>query len=102
MNWTGRLTDAKETLEDILKPFLTKVREVVGPAALAAAKDDAAMTKILDAAYLVLPMPVRLLVSKEKFVRFCLANRDALLAEPKGVPEASLANAGAVEASEAR
>ena len=102
MDWTTRLLGAKDTLEHTLQPFLTKVREVAGPAALAAAKDDAAMTKILDVAYLALPMPAQLLVSKEKFVRFCLANRDVLLAEPNAAPEASHANAGGVEATEAR
>jgi len=82
MNWTARLIGTKDTLNEMLLPTLAKVREVVGPAALAAAKDDEAMTKILDVGYTVLPVPVRLAVSKEKFIRFCLANRDVLLAEP--------------------
>ena len=40
------------------------------------------MTEILKVGYLALPMPLQLTVSRDKFIRFCLANRDILLEAP--------------------
>ena len=87
MGWTDILqTAAKGVLSQNLMPALEAVREKVGPAALAAAKDDATLTEILKVGYLAIPMPLQLMVSRDKFIQFCLANRDVLLtaANPVG------------------
>ncbi len=83
MGWMDKLQDvAKNALNQNFLPAVKVVREKIGPAALAAAKDDEAMTEILKVGYLALPMPLQLTIPRDKFIRFCLANRDILLQEP--------------------
>src|SRR6266576_4157678 len=83
MGWTDKLQAvAKSALTQNLMPALEAVREKVGPAALAAAKDDETLTEILKVGYLAIPMPLQLMVSRDKFILFCLANRDVLLTAP--------------------
>jgi len=60
MGWTDRLQAvAKSALTQNLMPALEAVREKVGPAALAAAKDDETLTEILKVGYLAIPMPLQ-------------------------------------------
>ncbi len=83
MGWTDKLQAvAKSALNQNLLPALEAFREKVGPAALAAAKDDETLTEILKVGYLAIPMPLQLMVSRDKFIQFCLANRDVLLTTP--------------------
>jgi hypothetical protein len=82
MDWTTRLQAAKDALPQDLLPALAAVREQVGPAVLAAARDDETLTKILQVSYFALPLPVQMLVSRDRFIQFCLANRDILLGTP--------------------
>ncbi len=80
MGWTDKLQAvAQSALNQNLLPALQAVREKVGPAALAAAKDDEKLTEILKVAYLAIPLPLQLMITRDKFVQFCLANRDTLL-----------------------
>jgi len=84
MGWTDRLQAVtKNVLNQNLLPALEAVREKVGPAALAAAKDDQTLTEILKVGYLAIPMPLQMMVSRDKFIQFCLANRNVLLEAPK-------------------
>ncbi len=80
MGWTDKLQAvAQSALNQNLLPALEAVRDKVGPAALAAAKDDEKLTEILKVAYLAIPLPLQLMITRDKFVQFCLANRDILL-----------------------
>jgi hypothetical protein len=54
-------------------------QEKVGPAALAAAQDDAKMTQLFKVVYLALPFPVKMVVKEEAFVTFCFGHRNELL-----------------------
>jgi hypothetical protein len=84
MGWTDLLKNiAFEALQEDLSPALAAVREKLGVAALKAAKDDATLTEILKVGYLAIPMPLQLMVSRDKFIEFCLAKRDLLLVDPK-------------------
>jgi hypothetical protein len=83
MGWREKLQSvATNALNQNVMPALEAVREKVGPVALAAAKDDETLTEILKVGYLAIPMPLQLMVSRDKFIQFCLANRDVLLAAP--------------------
>ena len=86
MDWTAKLQAAKDALNQNLLPALAAVREKVGPTALAAAKDDETLTKVLQMGYLALPLPLQLLVSRDKFITFCLAHRDTLVGAPNPAP----------------
>ena len=58
------------------------LQEKVGPAVLAAAKNDESLKPVVERVYRSLPPRVRMLVKEETFVRFCLKNRDKLV--PRG------------------
>jgi len=55
------------------------VQEKVAPAALTAAKDDKTMEVLLTPVYKTLPLPVRLVIKKDAFIKFCLNHRDRLI-----------------------
>ena len=83
MGWTDKLhAAANKALTQNLMPALEAVREKIGPAALAAAKDDETLTEILKVGYLAIPLPLQMMVSRDKFIQFCLANRTVLLEAP--------------------
>lgn len=94
MDWKQKLQSArqfgqqsKETLEQIaqekLREHWPKIQQLfeekVGPAALAAAKNDETIRPLLERVYWRLPLPVRMVVKEETFVRFCLKNKDRLV-----------------------
>jgi hypothetical protein len=87
MDWKAKLERAKGALDqdsqrklDEHWPKIQQIfQEKVGPAALAAAKDDATMTAAIKVVYLALPFPVHLVVKEPAFVEYCLAHRDRLL-----------------------
>jgi hypothetical protein len=54
-------------------------QEKIGPAALAAAKNDDQMRSVFKMAYEALPFPLRMVVKEDVFVQFCFAHRDNLL-----------------------
>jgi hypothetical protein len=56
-------------------------REKVGPAALAGAKDDKMMNAIFTTVHKQLPLPVRLVIGKDKFVKYCFMHRDRFITE---------------------
>ncbi|MDR2728470.1 MAG: hypothetical protein LBB56_05000 [Chitinispirillales bacterium] len=73
--------NAKHQLNQQVEKYWPKIqtafREKVGPAALAAAKDDKAMEKLFVCVYKTIPFPIRLFVIKKKtFVKFCFQHRD--------------------------
>ena len=54
-------------------------QERVGPAALAAAKNDEQMLSLFKLVYAALPFPVNMAVKEEAFVKFCFSHRDRLM-----------------------
>ena len=75
MDWT-------DLLQAVLLQVVKDTLEKMGPKMVAAAKDDEMMTKILQVSYIALPLRVQMLVSRDKFIQFCLAHRDTLLGTP--------------------
>ena len=88
MDWKAKLQSTKGALDQDsqrkLEEHWPKIQQIfqekVGPAALAAAKDDATMTIAIKLVYLALPFPVHLVVKEPVFIEYCLAHRDRLLA----------------------
>ena len=92
MDWKARLDTVKSSVdqesqrkvEENWPKIQQMFQEKVGPAALAAAQDDATMTRIIMVVYEALPFPLRMMVKQEAFLKFCLSHRDRLLAEASG------------------
>jgi len=72
-----------EQVEKVIEEHWPKiqkaVQEKVAPAALAAAKDDEMMQVLLTPVYMTLPFPVRLVIKKDVFMKFCFKHRDRLV-----------------------
>jgi hypothetical protein len=94
MDWKQKLQSARifgqQSKKVVEKIALEKLREhwpkiqqlfeeKVGPAALAAAKNDEMIRPLFERVYWRLPRPVRMVVKEESFVRFCLKNKDRLV-----------------------
>ncbi|MCH7914118.1 MAG: hypothetical protein IH856_13945 [Deltaproteobacteria bacterium] len=94
MDWKQKLQSArifgqqsKEVVEKIAQEKLREhwpriqqlFEEKVGPAALAAAKNDEMIRPLFERVYWRLPRPVRMVVKEETFVRFCMKNKDRLV-----------------------
>ena len=61
-------------------PAIQKIfQEKIGPTALAAAKNDKACEVLFVQVHKQLPLPVRLVIKKDAFVKYCFANRDKLI-----------------------
>ena len=54
-------------------------RDKVGSTALEAAKNDKACEAIFIQVHKQLPLPVRLVIKKDVFVKYCFDNRDKLI-----------------------
>jgi hypothetical protein len=67
-----------DNLDRVRKLFKTKLGQSVKTIVI----DDGKMTEISQFVYGELPLPVRLVVKEDDFVRFCLDNRDKVLSEP--------------------
>jgi len=78
--------DAKSALDDqvgkVIEEHLPKIKEIiqekVAPEALAAVQNDEMMGTLLTPVYKLLPLPVRLVIKKDVFLKFCFDNRDRL------------------------
>jgi hypothetical protein len=87
MDWKSKLEAAKgaldadsgRKLEENWPKIQQLFREKVGPAALAAAKDDEKFASVVKIVYEALPFPVKVVVKQESFLQFCLAHRDRLI-----------------------
>ena len=91
MDWQQKLQSARQAGEEKLDqktdkaieenwPKIQQVfQEKVGPAALAAAQDDAKMQSLFKLVYDALPFPVHLAVKEDAFVKFCFSHRDRLM-----------------------
>lgn len=91
MDWKGKLDAARaaaqagmeQKTEIVIEENWPKVQQVfqekVGPAALAAAKDDKTMESLFMLVYAALPFPVHIAVKEDAFVKFCFGHRDRLL-----------------------
>jgi hypothetical protein len=91
MDWKGKLDAARAAgqaslelkTEAAIEANWPKVQQVfeekVGPAALAAAKDDKTMESLFKLVYAALPLPVHMAVKEDAFVKFCFGHRDRLL-----------------------
>lgn len=70
--------------QNALNQYLPKIQQVfqahIKPGVLTAAQNDSVLQPVCKLAYITLPFPVRLVVSEDKFVDFCLTNRDKLVA----------------------
>jgi hypothetical protein len=92
MDWKAKLNTVKTSLDQESQskieenwPRIQQIfQEKVGPVALAAAKDDATMTKIVMVVYEALPFPLRMMVKQEAFLNFCLRHRDRLVGQASG------------------
>jgi hypothetical protein len=89
VDWKSKLQAAKGTLDQDSQRKLEEnwpkiqqlFQEKVGPAALAAAKDDEKFASLVKIVYEVLPFPVKLVVKQDAFLQFCLAHRDRLIVQ---------------------
>ena len=100
MDWKDKLKSAQQAGEKMLDqktektieenwPKIQQVfQEKVGPAALAAAKNDEQMQSLFKFVYAALPFPVHMAVKEEAFVKFCFEHRDRLV--PTGEAGAGL------------
>jgi hypothetical protein len=91
MDWKDKLKAARESGQEKLDqkaeaaieenwPKIQQLfQEKVGPAALAAAQNDAAMEVLFKIVHKALPFPVQLVVKEPVFVAFCFTHRDRLL-----------------------
>ena len=94
MDWKQKLQSArifgqqsKEMVEKIaqekIREYWPRIQQLiekkVGPAALAAAKNDESMRSLFETVYRRLPFRIRMVVKEETFVQFCLKNRDRLV-----------------------
>ena len=94
MDWKQKLQSArifgqqsKETVEKIAQEKLREhwpriqqlFEEKIGPAALAAAKNEESMRSLFETVYRRLPFRIRMVIREETFVRFCLKNKDRLV-----------------------
>ncbi len=83
-----------ESATTILEKHLPQIRillvEKAGKSALSAVQSDAAIAMALGSTYEFLPAAVRLLVRREAFIQFGLANRDRLYPKraQEGIPSA--------------
>jgi hypothetical protein len=89
MDWKSKLQAAKGTLDQDSQKKIEEnwpkiqqlFREKVGPAVLAAAKDDEKFASAVKIVYEALPFPVKLVVKQDAFLQFCLAHRDDLIVQ---------------------
>ena len=91
MDWKQKLQSAQQAGEKMLDqktdkaieenwPKIQQVfQEKVGPAALAAAKNDEQMLTLFKLVYAALPFPVHMAVKEDAFVKFCFSHRDRLM-----------------------
>jgi len=91
MDWKQKMQSVRQAGEEKLDEKTNKAmeehwpkiqqvfQEKVGPAALAAAQDDAKMQTVFKLAYAALPFPVHLAVKEDAFIKFCFSHRDRLL-----------------------
>ena len=96
MDWKPKLPSTPESGEKVsdratdaaIEQYWPKVQQMflekVGPVALAAAKNDQAMTSLFKTVYSILPFPIRMVVKEDVFTTFCLNHRTKLL--PPGEP----------------
>lgn len=68
--------------QNALNQYLPKIQQIfqqhIKPGVLTAAQNDNVLQPVCKLAYSTLPFPVRLIVSEDRFVEFCLTNRDKL------------------------
>ena len=69
--------------EKAIEEHLPKIKEIfqstVGETALTAAKNDKTCELLFAKVHKQLPLPVRLVIKRDAFVRYCFANRDKLI-----------------------
>jgi hypothetical protein len=90
MSWRDKVDqNAQEKIEEHWPKVQQIFQEKIGPAALAAAKNDDAMRSLFKMVHEALPFPLRMVVKEEAFVQFCFSHRDRLL--PSGEASATSA-----------
>lgn len=72
---------------EFLEKHWTSVENVVFPKMLSVVEngltDDAGLSSIFEGAYEALPLPVRLAVSRDRFITFCLERKEPLAVKLK-------------------
>jgi len=101
MDWKSKIIEAKQAGGQVLGQKADKAieenwpkiqqifQEKVGPAALAAAKDDEKMRSLFKVVYMELPFPVNLAFKEDQFIKFCFEHRDRLLPEREPAADAA-------------
>jgi len=90
MSWRDKVDqNAQEKIEEHWPKVQQIFQEKIGPAALAAAKNDDTMRSLFKMVHEALPFPLRMVVKEEAFVQFCFSHRDRLL--PSGEANATSA-----------
>ena len=91
MDWKQKLQSAQQagekmvdqktdkTIEENWPKIQQVFQEKVGPAALAAAKNDEQMQSLFKLVYAALPFPVHMVVKEDAFLKFCFEHRDRLM-----------------------
>lgn len=80
MGWRDKLdAGAQEKIEENWPKIQQVFQEKIGPAALAAAKNDDQMRSVFKMAHEALPFPLRMIVKEDAFIQFCFLHRDKLL-----------------------
>jgi hypothetical protein len=69
-------------ITDFLHSHLPKIqklfRDKVEPSLLKVAQNDAVVTNVSKLVYTTLPAPIRLVVTEEMFIQFCLTYQDKI------------------------
>ena len=80
MGWRDKVDqNAQEKIEEHWPKVQQIFQEKIGPAALAAAKNDDTMRSLFKMVHEALPFPLRMVVKEDAFVQFCFSHRDRLL-----------------------
>jgi len=70
-------------VEKAVEEHLPKIKEIIqekiAPEALTAVQNDEMMEILLTPVYKLLPLPVRLVIKKDMFIKFCFDNRDRFI-----------------------
>ncbi len=81
----GSLTETKSKVGGIMESNWPKVETVIYEGLLGVAEgklqDDAALASAFDKVYEMLPMPIRLVVSRVKFIDFCMTKKEPIVAK---------------------
>jgi len=72
-----------QQVEKVLDKHLPKIKEIIRekitPVAIATAKNDEIIHRLLAPVYHALPLPMRLVIKEDVFMKFCFEHRNQLI-----------------------